>query len=124
MGDKSTTISSTSSVPRRVVGRSMCKSSYSKLLEKYNEIGLSEDQITILSSYIQEVFAFDPGAKYESSYNAEKLEYVRTYRARKKAEGISTYISSGKKASYWGQRMGAVCPHSPLEREASFAHRC
>lgn len=99
----STGEASTCVVNKRPSGRCMCKSSYNKLLTKLKDYNLDDGAITEIGEYIQDLFSFDPDGKYENrykGYSEKNLESIRRYREKKKLEGINTYISSGKKASY------------------------
>ena len=67
--------------------------------EIYNQVCSKVDSPTALEimDIIKEVLQFDPLA---TTYNEKAAQKIKEYRERKKAEGISTYISSGTKASY------------------------
>lgn len=58
------------------------------------------DVATVMNA-IQDVLNFDPDA---SLYNQKRMEQNKAYRERKKAEGISTYLSTGAKNYYYRQK--------------------
>lgn len=76
--------------------RTLSKKMYYDIEARLNEKFKEEDVDAILS-LIKEVMRFDP----EKSVYSEKMKkQIQVRRERMKEEGISTYISSGAKASY------------------------
>jgi hypothetical protein len=59
------------------------------------------EMLTMVLDTFKEAFVFDPE---KSSYDCHKAQQIKAYRGRKKAEGISTYISSGVKGSYYKRK--------------------
>ena len=59
------------------------------------------DQSTHILDIIKEVFDFDPNA---STYNENIKASIDKRRQKLKEQGISTYISSGSKASYYKKK--------------------
>lgn len=80
-------------------GRFMNKKNYHAMLKRLEDLNVPTDVIDDFALNVQEIFAFDPN-RVVKRYNEKNLEAVRRYRERLKAEGVSTYISSGKKSSY------------------------
>jgi len=62
------------------------------LRDKYDE-ELVEGFLQVMRETLQ----FDPSM---SSYDTKRSQQIREYRARKKAEGVSTYVTSGMKQAY------------------------
>jgi len=85
------------------IGRSMSKSTYSELLCIIARLTTSQSQESQenMEREIQELFNFDPIAT-NSVYNKEA---TYRYRKKKSEQGISTYVSSGKKSSDQKKRL-------------------
>lgn len=66
-------------------------------IETKIEAKYATDMASDIMSIIRDVLKFDPET---STYDEDNARKIKEYRAKKKAEGISTYISSGMKASY------------------------
>lgn len=49
---------------------------------------------------VKEMFNFDPDAKRPVRKSVYNKDAIDRYRDKKKAEGVSTYVSSGNKSSY------------------------
>lgn len=60
-----------------------------------------EETASTIAKKLQEILNFDPNAPM---YNQKRMEQTKAYRERKKAEGISTYLSTGAKAYYYRQK--------------------
>jgi len=67
--------------------------------------GFSSNQVELVSRYLQHVLCFDPTAKLDESLKEKKVEYTRNRRNQLKDQGISTYISSGRKQSYMNKKL-------------------
>lgn len=79
-----------------------------------NEYG--EEVGEVLGQKIQEVMKFSPDVSY---YTEQMKQQTKAWRDRKKAEGISTYVSGGAKGYYHRKKAereaaaaaaAAVCP--------------
>lgn len=57
----------------------------------------SEDELEGVLKGIASIFNFDPT---KSTYDENRRRVTQEYRDRKKAEGITTYITSGGKVAY------------------------
>lgn len=76
----------------------MSKKLYHQLeVEVSKAPGISEEQAATVMSIIRDTFKFHPDAPI---YNEKAKQQTQAFRQRRKEQGISTYVSSGKKASY------------------------
>lgn len=91
--------------------RYMSKTSYHKILAELQTYGMLESDVERFGNFIQTLFNFNPESKYPKSknryhgYTEKHLEAVQRYRAKKKEEGVSTYVSSGVKNSYYKKKV-------------------
>lgn len=74
----------------------LSKTSYAKIEELFGHL-MDSDMVTKAMTIIRDTTKFDPTA---NTYNEKVAASIKKYREKKKAEGISTYVSSGSKKSY------------------------
>lgn len=76
----------------------MSKKLYHQLDVEISKVpGISEEHAATVMSIIRDTFKFHPDA---SIYSEKAKQQTQAFRQRRKEQGISTYVSSGKKASY------------------------
>ena len=73
----------------------LTKGRYKELCNALTERFGNTEQVEAFLSTLKEVLKYDPSI---SAYTKEKADSIRAYRAKKKEEGVSTYVSSGVKA--------------------------
>lgn len=66
---------------------------------------------TEISTKIQEIFLFDPNAATTEARRSSCQKYL----AKKKEQGISTYVSSGRKNAYYRKREKQMATESALK---------
>ncbi len=81
----------------------MSKTRFAQIERAVKECINNEDVSQQLIDKIKDIMKFDPEMKRPShgTYDDKKYNQIKEYRERKKTEGISTYVSSGRKASYY-----------------------
>lgn len=78
------------------------KTSYYQFAEEVSKLDNGEDVIRLFQS----IFDFDPSKPItDKKYSPKVAEYIKSYRQRKKDEGISTYVSSGVKSAYHKKKL-------------------
>jgi hypothetical protein len=71
------------------------------LQDKYEQ---EDDRVDVESvlEIIRTVLRFDPNL---NSYNDVRAEQIREYRRKQKEAGVSTYVSSGAKSTYYKNKI-------------------
>lgn len=65
----------------------------------------NEDIATEIIQNICTIMKFDPEMKAgQGLYDERRYQQIKEYREKKKAEGVSTYVSSGRKKHYHTQK--------------------
>lgn len=79
----------------------MSKKKYYELCAMLDNLIQDKQQIETMLGALRTVLEFDPDV---NTYNSQQAEKIKEYRKKKKDEGISTYISSGSKTTYYRQK--------------------
>ena len=70
--------------------------------ELYNEFSQKcPAHVDELMETIRRVMKFDPS---QNTYDEKQGQRIKSLRDRKKAEGVSTYVSTGQKQMYWRKK--------------------
>lgn len=77
------------------------KSKYGELEKRFKETYDEQLADSVLDLF-KEVLKFDPSL---NTYDKGQAKKIKEYRDKKKAEGISTYVSSGMKRHYEKRKM-------------------
>jgi hypothetical protein len=75
----------------------LSKTRFKEICESLTTIIQDDDKVRQVIESIQTILNFDPNIP---QYTPEVGKKIKEYRQRLKEEGISTYISSGKKKQY------------------------
>lgn len=86
----------------------LTKAKYNQFVTKMREEIEDDEVVEKTLTLLREVLRFDPAATVEKvTYNEKRAEYIRNYRQRQKEKGVSLYVSSGAKASYYKKKAAA-----------------
>lgn len=77
--------------------RTMTKGKYAELERVLKESIPDQGHVETMLKCLRETLKFDPDV---STYDETKSKNIRAYRERMKAQGVSSYVYSGAKASY------------------------
>lgn len=83
--------------------RTLSKKKYYEILEALQR-RFSKEEVDDITNIIKDVLKFDPSV---SLYDEKAKESIKSRRERLKAQGISTYTSSGAKAYYHRNKKSA-----------------
>lgn len=114
--------------PPKSIG-TLTKIKYNQICDVLKENVSDVNAVELITMQIREILNFDPEAKAEyKGYTKKHGEYIKAYRERKKQEGISTYVSSGRKKQYdtmkQQQCSNYLCESTGYEKYKGFCIRC
>lgn len=88
----------------RPIQPALTKKRYIELLEGWKEMGYDDQSVDALAALIKQVMHFEPD-------DPRRVEWKRD-QIRKRAEnlGVTTYVTSGRKAAYYKNKEAAKGP--------------
>lgn len=80
---------------KQPINSAISRKRYNEILRQIKEHGYEQSVVEDIGNILRNVFSFDPDGRVQSKYMMNRI-YKRADEL-----GVSTYVTSGRKDSYW-----------------------